>query len=271
MTIERVGFIGLGDQGAPMAEMIIRKGFALDVWARRPESSAPLAKLGADLCATVADLGVRCDVVGVCVVDDDGVVEIAVDHGLLDSMRRGGVLLIHSTISPATCQELARVGEKRGVAVLDAPVSGGRAGALAGKLSVIVGGDADAFDMVRPVLEAYGDPIRHVGESGAGQAVKLVNNGLFVANVAMAHAAVALGERLGVDPAVLTEVLVASSGRSVGLEALAPLVGTDWGRHAWSVLRKDVELLEHLQSSADGDGAPLARVASAAVQRFSTG
>jgi 3-hydroxyisobutyrate dehydrogenase len=265
--VQRVGFIGLGDQGAPMAEMILRRGFALDVWARRREAAAPLAALGATVRGSAAELGAGCDVVGLCVVDDAGVTDVAVDQGLLDAMQPGSTLLIHSTVAPATCDQLAAKGRARGVDVLDAPVSGGRAAALRGALSVMVGGDPDAIARVHSVLASYGDPIRHVGSVGAAQAVKLVNNGLFVANVAMAAAALDLGHRLGVDSAMLAEVLSASSGRSAGLEALGPLTTTHWGRHAWTVLRKDVELLGGIKEVFEARS-PLVAAAAAALERF---
>src|SRR5438105_3621481 len=100
--IGRVGFIGLGDQGAPMAEMIARHGFPLDVWARRPESATPLAEHGAEIQPTAAALGARCDVVGICVTDDAGVEDIVVRQGLLAAMAPGSTLLIHSTVAPGT-------------------------------------------------------------------------------------------------------------------------------------------------------------------------
>jgi 3-hydroxyisobutyrate dehydrogenase-like beta-hydroxyacid dehydrogenase len=201
-------------------------------------------------------------------VDDAGVEDIVVRQGLLAAMRAGSTLLIHSTVAPATCRRLAAQAESFGVDLLDAPVSGGRAGALRGALSVIVGGSADALARVRPVLEAYGDPIRHVGDVGTAQAVKLVNNALFVANVVMAKAAMELGERLGLESATVTDVLLASSGRSVGLEALAMLTTTEWGQHALGVLRKDVDLLAAVAGELEGERSSLVDVGSAGLGRL---
>src|SRR5207302_4449709 len=108
-------------------------------------------------------------------------------------------------------------------------------------LSIMVGGDAGALERARPVLETFGDRIRHVGDVGAGQAVKLLNNALFVANVVMANEAVRLGPQFGLDPSIVQDVLQTSSGGSVGLQALPALAGSEWGRHALAVLRKDVD------------------------------
>jgi 3-hydroxyisobutyrate dehydrogenase len=262
-----VGFIGLGDQGAPMAERLAGAGFRLHVWARRPATLERFQALGAEICAEVTELAAACPVVALCVTTDADVTEVAIDRGLIDHMEPGSVLVVHSTVAPATCIRLAEIGTARGISILDAPVSGGRAGAERGTLSVMVGGDATALASVERVLDSYASNVRHIGAVGSAQAAKLINNGLFVANVAMAACAVELGERCGIAGEQLVEVLSKSSGASAGLGALVPLTTTDWGAHAWSVLAKDVALLAEI--SADGaDGRRLIDVAEAAIQRF---
>lgn len=266
-TGPRIGFIGLGDQGAPIAARILEAGFHLHVWARRPAATAPLVELGATACADVDELGARCEMVALCVTDDADVREIVLERGLLYSMASGSVLVVHSTVAPATCVEIAALAAARDVGVLDAPVSGGRAGALRGELTVMVGGELSVLERVRTVLESYARTITHVGVVGSGQAAKLINNGLFVANVAMANFALTLGESFGIAPTQLTELLSKSSGSSAGLAALAPLTTTDWGRHAWTVLGKDVSLLLSV-TGAGGGAQQLIDVATAAVERF---
>ena len=138
----RAGFIGLGSQGAPMAERMLAAGHELTVWARRPEAADDLVAKGAHRAASVTELGKRCDHIGVCVVDDAGVEEICAQ--LLPVMKPGNVLVIHSTILPQTCERLAAEAEKRGIALLDAPVSGGGAGAAAGSVGSLVSTAAGA-------------------------------------------------------------------------------------------------------------------------------
>lgn len=263
-----VGFIGLGDQGAPMAERIASAGFQLHVWARRSCTLGRFRELGAVTCGDVAQLADACRVVALCVTADADVDEIALERGLLAHMRPGSVLVIHSTVAPDTCTRLADIGSTTGIAILDAPVSGGRAAAERGTLSMMVGGDAEVLAGVDRVFGTYASDVRHVGAIGSGQAAKLINNGLFVANVAMAAFALDLGERCGISTDRLAEVLSKSSGASVGLGALGPLTTTDWAAHAWSVLAKDVALLTTV--APDGAvGQPLLDVAQAAVRRYS--
>jgi 3-hydroxyisobutyrate dehydrogenase len=267
-AVRRVGFIGLGDQGGAIAEMIVRGGFPLDVWARRPASTEDLLRLGARAQADPAELGRRCDVVGICVLDDAGVEEVVTGTGLLSAMAAGSTLLVHSTVAPDTCRRLAARAADTGVDVLDAPVSGGRAAALRGTLSVFVGGDPEAFDRVRPVLSTFGNSVRRVGPVGTAQIVKLINNALFVANVGMARQAIQLGETLGVEPALLSELLAASSGRSAGLEVIPALFGTAWGEQARELLAKDVDLAARLVQARGSWPDAFIEAARAAITRM---
>ena len=193
-TAQRVGFVGLGDQGAPIAQRIASNGFPLGVWARRPESLGPFAGTAAFIAPTLQELGAWSDVVGVCVVNDDDVREVVLAPGaLLDGMHGGSCLIIHSTVAPATCDELGERAAARGVAMLDAPVSGGAAGASAGTLAVMVGGPAPVLDRVRPVLESFAGLLAHLGPLGAGQRAKIVNNLLFTAILSLSAEAITAG------------------------------------------------------------------------------
>jgi 3-hydroxyisobutyrate dehydrogenase-like beta-hydroxyacid dehydrogenase len=244
-----VGFIGLGDQGGPMAQMIARAGHALHVWARRPAS---YQRLGGERYTPQPDparLGARCDWVGLCVTADDDVRQTVFDRGLLAALRPGSLLLIHSTVSVATCQEIARAAGPRGVEVLDAPVSGGGQKALARELTVMVGGAADAFERARPVLEAFGDPICHLGPLGAGQRCKLLNNGLYNAHWYLGRLAGELAVGLGLEREAFFRVLERSSGASYGAQVQARV-----GLRAVPHTAKDVGLVEaELQALGVGD------------------
>jgi 3-hydroxyisobutyrate dehydrogenase len=213
-----VGFIGLGRQGAPMAERIAAAGFPLTVWARRASALDPFRRMGANPAASVSELGARSDQVGVCVVSDDDVDDIVVRQGLLDSLRPGSIVTIHSTVHPDTCRRLAALASGKGVRVLDAPVSGGDQAARAGKLTVMVGGEADAYEEALPIFRSYAGLVTLLGPIGSGQIGKLVNNLLFFVNCVTADRALNLGSELGLDRRSLQAVLSASSARSAALD-----------------------------------------------------
>ena len=215
----KIGFIGVGDQGGPIARRIVESGFDLTLWARRAESLQPYADTAATCAPSIAALGEACDIVGVCVYADADVEQVV--GPLLPAMRRGGIILIHSTASPGLCKALTTKGRVRGVAVLDAPVSGGRARAAAGEMTVMVGGDRDAYERALPVLETFAKKIAWLGEAGSGQICKLINNAVATVHFATALAFFEAGERMGLDRAALAGMLASGSARSYGIEAMA--------------------------------------------------
>lgn len=235
------GFIGLGSQGAPMARRMIDAGYETLLWARREATLLPYKDTGASFATSVEELGKAADHVGLCVVNDDDVREMA--GRLLPVMRPGSVLAIHSTIHPDTCRAMAEAAADWGVDVLDAPVSGGSPAAEAGQLTVMVGGDADVLARTRPVLESFAGLIVHLGAIGAGQYVKLINNSLFVANLGLADAAIMAADALGIDKGNLVALLRASSGRSFALDVRARMDSPAGFRHGGALLRKDIGLL----------------------------
>jgi 3-hydroxyisobutyrate dehydrogenase-like beta-hydroxyacid dehydrogenase len=236
-----VGFIGLGSQGGPMARRIVDAGFPLLLWARRADSFLPYADTAAKRAATVAALGGVCEHVGVCVVDDAGVRQVCAE--LIPALRPGSRLAIHSTVHPDTVVALAQQAAARGVAVLDAPVSGGGPAAAAGKLTVMVGASVADFAAAQPVFATFGGTIVRVGEVGAGQMTKLVNNSLLAANMALAHCALSAGQSYGLDQRTLAEIIKVSSGRSYGFEITARLPNLGAFAHGAKLLAKDVRLL----------------------------
>lgn len=249
----RVGFVGLGSQGAPMARRIIEAGFPVTLWARRAETLAPFAGTAAATAGSPAELGAAVDLACVCVLADGDVEQVvAGPAGLLAGMRPGGVIAVHSTVHPDTCAALADQAAGHGVTLIDAPVSGGAPAAQAGRLLVMAGGDAAAVERARPVFAAYGDPVVHVGPVGAGQRAKLINNLLLAANIGVAESAFKLAGGLGLDLGQLAVVLAHGSGASTG----AGLVGrADFDLRAMSgqvgpLLQKDVRILAGLAESA---------------------
>ena len=235
------GFIGLGSQGGPMAQRIIDAGFPTFLWARRAETLAPYANTAAKTAASLAELGAACEHVGICVVDDAGVT--ATCEALLPAMRKGSLVVIHSTILPQTCIALAEKFTARGVDLIDAPVSGGGQGATDGTLTVMVGGDAKAVAAARPVFESFAGLILHLGPVGAGQNAKLVNNTLMAANMALADAALNAGAALAIDRAALIELIKVSSGRSFAFDVRARMPDASVFTHGAMLLHKDVGLL----------------------------
>jgi 3-hydroxyisobutyrate dehydrogenase and related beta-hydroxyacid dehydrogenases len=238
----RVGFIGIGDQGGGIVERICRAGFPTRIWARRREAVIPFEAIGAEAANTIADLG-ECDIIGLCVRDDAGVIEIM--DALLPSLRPHAIVVIFSTVHPDTCIALGARAAEHEIALIDAPVSGGGDVARSGNLSVMIGGSADIIAYCRPVLESFAGMIVHLGPLGSGQYAKLINNALLTAHLALADEALAAGSSLGLDRAALAELLLASSGRSYAIE-LIDYFHTPKGFPGTDLLRKDVGLLSAL-------------------------
>jgi 3-hydroxyisobutyrate dehydrogenase len=241
--VTTAGFIGLGSQGAGMAERIIASGFPTTLWARRAASLEPFAGR-ATFAADPASLGRCSDIVGICVTDGAAVRDVSLGPtGVLAGMAEGSVLALHSTIGTGECDEIAAAATERGIDVIDAPVSGGGAVAMAGTLTVYVGGTEASVERARPVLETYGDPVLHLGALGSGLRTKLINNTLNAANFALAHEAMTVGAAFGLDAEQLGVALAHGSGRSYSLEVLVGLGSLDLiAEHAGPLLAKDIGL-----------------------------
>lgn len=249
----RVGFIGLGSQGGPMARAIVDAGFETTLWARRPGSLEPYADTPAKVADSPAELGANSDLVCVCVVGDADVEEVLCgDTGVLAGMSNGGIVAIHSTVHPDTCRKMAEVAASKGVSLIDAPVSGGGEAAAEKRLLVMVGGDADVVERCSAVFGTYGHHV-HLGVVGSGQVAKLLNNLLFTANVANAKSALNLGEALGVDVSRLADVLTNGSANSTALRSVARFGGSldVLSEIAGALLQKDVRLIVDIAQTAD--------------------
>lgn len=263
----RVGFVGIGSQGGPMAMRIVRAGYPLRVWARRAEAMHEHLAEGAQAAASLAELGSSCELIGVCVTTDADVRAVVLaPEGLMASMAAGSSLAIHSTVHPQLVREVAEAGKARGVTVIDAPVSGGSSAAMAGTLSVLVGGDESDVQRWRPVLETYAGSIEVLGAVGAGQLAKLVNNALSVANFGSSLRAVAAAEELGLDRAAMLRVLQASSADSFMLRVVPTLTmeGLEFGTSRY---RKDLDLLYEAITGTP-DAVALAGVAATGLQHL---
>jgi 3-hydroxyisobutyrate dehydrogenase len=266
-TPASIGFIGLGSQGGPMAARIARAGMPLMVWARRPEALEPFAALGAVAATSIADLGAACDHVGVCVVNDADV--FAVCDVLIPGMRAGSRIAIHSTILPDSVIALSERAAAAGLELIDAPVSGGGPGAEAGTLTVMCGASEAAFAAGHPVFATFGKTIVRLGEVGAGQRAKIINNALLAANMGLADAALNAGQALGIERAALSALIRDSSGRSYGFEIAARLPTPAAFAVGAPLLVKDVGLLSAILP--DHDGARLLRDTAAPFLTAATG
>ncbi|MGW0246154.1 NAD(P)-dependent oxidoreductase [Nocardia goodfellowii] len=249
----RVGFIGLGIQGGPMARRIAAAGYPTTLWARRPEALVPFAEANARHAESPADLAAASDLVCLCVISDDDVREVLTrPDGVLAGLRPGKVVVVHSTIHPDTCRELADLLAVHQVSFVDAPVSGGGPAAAEGRLLVMTGGDDEVVRRCRPVFETYAATVVHLGPTGAGQVAKLLNNLLFTANLATANSALELGAELGLDAAGLGELISHGTADSFALGRIVAAGGTlqSIATHARGLLRKDVGLISDLAERA---------------------
>jgi 3-hydroxyisobutyrate dehydrogenase-like beta-hydroxyacid dehydrogenase len=263
-----VGFIGLGQIGAPMAARLVDWPGGLHVFDVRPEAAEPLVGQGAVAAASAADLGATCDVVSVMVLDDEQVRTVIGE--LLTTAGPGTVLAVHSTIRAETAEELADAAAARSVHVIDAPVSGGFMGAHEGTLAAIVGGDRDAYERAKPVFERWATLTVHMGPAGAGTRAKLARNLMHFTAFTAAGEAQRLAEAAGLDLQKLARVVRHSDAVTGGPGAImvrgttAPLAPDDAlfeiFTHTRALGEKDLalalELAEHL-----GVDLPLARQA----------
>jgi 3-hydroxyisobutyrate dehydrogenase-like beta-hydroxyacid dehydrogenase len=265
----RVGFIGLGSQGGPMARRIVDGGYETTLWARREASLEPYADTAAKTAGSPAELAAASDLVCLCVVGDDDIRQVLYgETGVLAGLASGAIVAIHSTVHPDTCREVAETAAKQGVSVIDAPVSGGGPAVEQGKLLVMVGGEDDVVERCRPVFATYADPIIHLGPLGSGQVAKILNNLLFSANLGSAISTLELGESLGVPRDRLCEVLNGGSAVSKALGSIAVFGGTLEGLApiAGALLQKDVRHAASLAAAASAPEGAVFEAADAALK-----
>ncbi|MCO5967785.1 NAD(P)-dependent oxidoreductase [Actinoallomurus soli] len=264
----RVGFVGLGDIGEPMACRIIEAGFPVTLWARREASLRPFEGTSFRRAETLAELGRDSEVVGVCVFGEDDVSEVVLgEGGILSGMAAGGVIMVHSTVSVEFVVDLAHRCASHGVTVMDIPISGFRARAVSGELTVMAGGPAATFEAVRPVLDTFGTHVVRLGPIGSGLKMKALNQALLGANFTSAALALHTGRRLGLDRAATETVLSSASGGSFGLDLLVGRILPDpqFAELAYKILLKDLGVFEAICRAADVDAAELRLFAAQAV------
>ncbi|WP_068638436.1 NAD(P)-dependent oxidoreductase [Thauera butanivorans] len=253
----KVGFVGLGVMGEPMARHLRTAGHDLAVWARRPESAAALAAEGVPVCATPAELAARSEAVITIVTASADVDALAFgEQGLAAGFAPGAVHVDMSTIAPAMARSLAERYAARGIGFVDAPVSGGGQGAREATLAIMAGADEAVLARVRPLLEAMGKRIVHIGPPGAGQVAKACNQMIMVSAIQACAEAVSLANAHGVDAAAVRSALMGGSAASRVLEVMgAKMVERDFAAGVEARLHhKDFALL---MDEAARLGAPL--------------
>ena len=209
----RIGYIGLGNMGKPMAANLVPKGFEARVFDLDPAPVAELAAAGATPATSCREVGAHAEVLSVC-VPADAHVEAALlgEEGALGAMAEGSVVAIHSTVQPRTIERIGDAARERGVSVIDACVTGGAESAEKGELTLLVGGAPESLEKARAVLEAYGTTVLHAGPLGAGARLKLAVNLLTYVNWAAAAESFRLAKASGLDPEIFLEA-VRSNGQ----------------------------------------------------------
>jgi len=215
----RIGFIGLGIMGRPMALNLRKAGYELWVHARRAETMQPLTEVGARTCGSPQEVARNAEIVFICVSDTPDVEQVVLgDHGAIHGVRAGSVVVDMSTISPAATWRLAGELAGCGTEMLDAPVSGGEVGAINGTLSIMVGGKPEVFERVKPFLECMGKNIVLVGANGAGQVAKACNQIVIGVTIEAVSEALTFARRSGVDAGKVREALLGGFAGSKILE-----------------------------------------------------
>lgn len=262
----RVGFVGLGDQGGPMARAVAEAGHSLHTWVRRPDSLQVLAGVSHTVHDHLADLASECDVICLCLPEDSDVRSVVFDKGLLANMKPGAVLVNQGTGLPQFAVELAKAAAPRDIAVLDAPVSGGRAAAVAKTLTTMVGGDHATAEKCRGVFESFSANVVYLGSPGTGQVAKLLNNTLMMMNQRNIEEVLALAAQLDLGQGPLLEALGSGSASSVALQALGTAITLDNAAHLQSLELIDMDLFAAAMAASDIESAAVTARAVAGAQ-----
>ena len=219
--MSKLAFLGLGVMGAPMAGHLAKAGHTVTGYNRTTTKSADWQKglkdggVDVSTAATPADAVAGCDVVLACLGNDDDVRSVLLgEGGALAAMKKGATLVDHTTVSPALAKELAETAAEHGLLCVDAPVSGGQAGAENGKLAIMCGGSDEAMAAATPVMEAYAARIVHIGDAGAGQSCKAINQICIAGTLAGLSEGVRMAQATGVDPAKVLEAISGGAAQS---------------------------------------------------------
>lgn len=269
----RVGFVGLGQMGLPMVERLRAANYPVMFYARRSEAIDAGSQLGAQPAASVKDMADKVDVMILCVYSDEQVRELTLGpDGIADKLGCGATLVIHTTGSPRTMEDIAAVAATRGANVLDAPVSGGPHSIKAGALTLFVGGDQEVLERCKPVLASYAQSVLHLGPLGAGQRTKLLNNLMFGAQLTLVAEASRLLMEFGMDPAAAFEAISHGSGDSAALRLALQSGSVEvLLEAAGRFITKDIVTAEAVTGELGFDTGLLGRTAAALYPKYEAG
>jgi 3-hydroxyisobutyrate dehydrogenase len=261
-----IAFAGIGLMGLRMCHRLLAAGLPLTVWNRSPEKCAPLVEAGARQVSTPAELCAAADIVLLCLADTAVVREVVFGAGgIVEGARAGQLLVDHSSLEPAATRAMAAELESRsGMSWVDAPVSGGTAGAEAGSLAIMAGGRGEDVERVRPVLAHLGQRLTHMGDIGAGQVTKACNQMIVACNALVIAEMMALAERSGVDASLIAPALAGGFADSKPLQILAPqMASSEFEPAKWHVrtLLKDLDTAVQLSREA-GSATPMTGLAA---------
>jgi 3-hydroxyisobutyrate dehydrogenase-like beta-hydroxyacid dehydrogenase len=239
----RVGFIGLGLMGTPIALRILQGGYALTVWNRTRSKADPVLAAGATWSGSIAELARESDIVATMVTDAAASEQVICSNdGVLANARPGTLLVDMGSIAPETSRAIAARAKQRNVSMLDAPVTGNPRVAADGKLGVMVGGDAETLERVRPLLEKFSAVIVHAGPSGMGSTLKLVNNLILGVAIQAVAEAFVLARKAGIDPECVRKITSVGGARTGAMETRGPrMLARDFSPHfSTSNMHKDL-------------------------------
>ncbi|MBO0367984.1 NAD(P)-dependent oxidoreductase [Pseudomonas putida] len=265
-ALPALGFAGIGLMGLPMCRRLLAAGYPLTIWNRSPHKCAELVAAGARLAASPAELSQYSDMVLLCLADTSVVRQVVFgEQGVAAGGRHGQLLVDLSSLEPSATRAMAaELAARCGMAWLDAPVSGGTAGATAGSLAIMVGGAAQDLARARPVLMQLGQRVTHMGAVGTGQVTKACNQMIVACNALVIAEVVALAERSGVDASLIAEALAGGFADSKPLQILAPqMAASEFEPVKWHVrtLLKDLDGAVKL-SHEQGSAAPISGLAA---------
>src|SRR4051794_35349436 len=242
-AIRKIGMLGLGKMGAPMAGHLIAKGYAVAGYDPVDAAGRAAASLGVVVCDSAREVA-RDSAVVIIVVGFDHEVEAVMfgPGGVMEAARPGLIVAVGSTVAPRYARGLAERAAERGVVVLDAPLARGEAAARAGKLLIFGGGDEAAFAECRPAFGAFASDVFHLGPAGAGQVGKMVNNLILWACTSASDEGLRLGEALGVDPQKLREALHHSSAQNWAMDQRSDLSGMPWAEKDMTIVLHEADV-----------------------------
>ncbi len=257
----QLGFVGMGIMGSPMAINLLKAGHRVTVYNRTREKTRAAADAGATVADTLPDLARACDIIFICVADTPDVQAVLFGgSGLAEGLSAGKTIVDHSTISPEATVEFARRINALGCDYLDAPVSGGQAGATNATLAIMVGGDAQVLERVQPYLQAMGKNIVHCGAQGNGQRVKAVNQVICALNILACSEGMLFAKQMGLDLQTVHDVVASGAAASWMLSNLGPkMIANDFAPGFMIRLQaKDLniasETMQHLPADYEGTG-----------------